>query len=505
MKASYKWLLGGAAALPLAWHVAIGEQPAEAAQDGAVATQATPVQVAYHPDREAYFGDIHLHTTNSFDAYALMGTKTTPEEAYRFARGETIDYLGQPIRRSEPLDFLAVTDHSENIGVFNQLDDPNSAFSLSELGKLARAGGYENFIKIVQVLNGNRLGGENEKVAASAWARNVKAANDYNQPGKFTAFVGYEWTSMPSGQNLHRNVIFKGDKAPAPFTSQDSTDPQDLWSWLSKIRIQGYEALAIPHNANASNGLMYDWTTLKGRPIDEAYAELRAINEPLVEVAQNKGTSETHPALSGNDEFAGYEIFDKLLLGGTPSKPDGSYWRDALGKGLVLQSRIGVNPFKDGAAGGSDLHSGLSVSSAQEYGGVANANLGGGKLTKEQTREALGRDAFDRAVDKPQPGHAQPGRSDRGMGRVEHPRSRSMPRCAARRPTRPRAARSGCASSAGGTSARISSPRPTGSTRRTGRACRWAATCRRPWPERPRLSPSRRSRIPTRAISTGCR
>ena len=379
MKNNVKWLLAGAAALPLAWHVTVGfGSKVEAAQE-AVATAPIPANLKVNADRDAYFGDLHLHTTNSFDAYMLMGTKTTPEQALAFARGDTIDYLGQPVKRSEPLDFLAVTDHSENIGVFNQLEDPNSAFSLSDIGKLARVGGYQNFIKIVGLLSGGRLGPDNEKVAASTWARNIAAVNAAYQPGKFTSFIAYEWTSMPSGQNLHRNVIFRGATAPAPFTAQDSTDPQDLWTWLSKIRGEGYEALAIAHNGNASNGLMYDWTTLKGRPIDEAWAELRVANEPLSEVAQNKGTSETHPLLSANDEFAGYEIFDHLLLGNVASKPQGSYWRDALGRGLVIQSKIGVNPYKDGAVGAGDLHSGLSVNTAEEYGGIAAANLGGGK------------------------------------------------------------------------------------------------------------------------------
>jgi len=382
-----KWLLAGVAALPLAWHVTIGfGSRAEAAQE--TAAPVPPGAIRLNPDRDAYFGDLHLHTTNSFDAYVLMGTKTTPDEAYKFARGDTISYLGQPIRRSEPLDFLAVTDHSENIGVFNQLADPNSPLSLSEIGKLAKEGGYENFRKLVGLLSGARLDPTSQAVAASTWQRNIDAANANYQPGKFTTFVAYEWTSMPSGQNLHRNVIFKGNSAPSPFTAQDSTDPQDLWTWISKIRGQGYDALAIAHNGNASNGLMYDWTTLKGRPIDEGYAELRVANEPLSEVAQNKGTSETHPALSGNDEFAGYEIFDHLLLGNVASKPAGSYWRDALGRGLVIQSKIGVNPYKDGAIGSGDLHSGLTVNSAEEYGGIAHANLGGGK-PKDKAAAAL--------------------------------------------------------------------------------------------------------------------
>ena len=395
MKSTYKYLLTAAVIVPLGWHFAIGfgsGNPARAAVD-ATATAAAAVKV--NPDRDAYFGDLHLHTTDSFDAYVLMGTKTTPDEAYKFARGDTITYLGQPIKRSEPLDFLAVTDHSENIGVFNQLDDPNSAFSLSAIGKVARDGGPGAFLKLVHLLSGGRLGPDNEQVSASTWARHIQIANANYQPGKFTTFIAYEWTSMPSGQNLHRNVIFRGGTAPSPFTAQDSTDPQDLWAWLSKIRAQGFEALAIAHNGNASNGLMYDWTTLKGKPIDEAFAELRVANEPLSEIAQNKGTSETHPALSSNDEFANYEIFDHLLLGNTPSKLGGSYWRDALGRGLVIQSKIGTNPYKDGAIGSSDLHSGLSVSSAQEYGNTGVANIGGGHLGKDQVVQALGEGKTD--------------------------------------------------------------------------------------------------------------
>ena len=182
----------------------------------------------------------------------------------------------------------------------------------------------------------------------SAWQREMAAANRYYEPGKFTTFIAYEWTAMIDGANLHRNVIFRGDKAPNPFTSVHSAKPEDLWSFLDVIRKQGYEALAIPHNSNASNGLMFDWVDSRGRPIDQAYAELRAANEPLAEISQNKGSSETHPALSPNDEFANFELYDHLLTSpNAKSKPDGSYVRDALGRGLVLEERTaGVNPLQ---------------------------------------------------------------------------------------------------------------------------------------------------------------
>ena len=372
------------------------------------AATAVPVKAGGPETRQAYYGDLHLHTTNSFDAYVLMGTKTTPEEAYQFARGDVIDYLGEKVRRREPLDFLAVTDHAENIGVFNELDDPNSALSKSELGQKLRKAKAEGKLDLTAKRNGDNQalaiistllkpetlkavpGLDAAKISSSVWQREIDAANHYYKPGKFTTFIAYEWASMPNGQNLHRNVIFRGNTAPNPFSSFDSFKPEDLWTWLNKIRSQGTEALAIAHNANASNGLMYDWTTLDGRPIDVAYAELRRQNEPLSEITQNKGTSETHPSLSPNDEFANFEIFDRLLISPQKSRPAGSYLRDAIGKGLVLDEKIGANPYKDGFVGAADLHGGLSVSSEQDYGGnVGGANIGGGKTSPEAAKAIL--------------------------------------------------------------------------------------------------------------------
>ena len=329
-----------------------------------------------NPQREAYYGDLHLHTSYSFDAYMLFGAKVGPEDAYRFARGETVNYLGEQVKRHEPLDFLAVTDHSENIGVFNSLDDPNSELSKSEIGQEIIKDRAKAFWKVVSFqTNGKGLPGVNTKAAAdSAWQRTIDAANKQYQPGKFTTFIAYEWSSMPDGQNLHRNVIFKGDKAPAPFSSIDSVKPEDLWKYLERSRKDGYEALAIPHNANASNGLMYDWLDSNGKPIDQAYAEMRAANEPLSEISQNKGASETHPALSPNDEFANFEIYDHLLIAPKKSKPEGSYVRDALGRGLEIAQRTnGVNPYKDGIIGGSDFHNGLSDSAENAFVGTFGA------------------------------------------------------------------------------------------------------------------------------------
>jgi hypothetical protein len=355
--------------------LAIGVGLSSAAQGQNAPTAAAGI--ASHPQREAYYGDLHLHTSYSFDAYILFGAKVTPDDAYRFARGESVSYLGDQIHRSTPpLDFLAVTDHSENIGVFNTLEDPNSALSKSEIGQEVRKEGAKAFGKIVSLqTNGKPLPGVDTKAAAaSAWQREIEAANRNYQPGKFTTFIAYEWTSMPDGQNLHRNVFFRGATAPNPFTSVDSPRPEDLWAFLTNIRKQGYEALAIPHNSNASNGLMFDWVDSAGRPIDQAYAEARAANEPLAEISQNKGASETHPALSPNDEFANFEFYDHLLVSPAKSKPGGSYVRDALGRGLEIATRTnGVNPYKYGIVGATDFHNGLSDSGESAFVGTFGA------------------------------------------------------------------------------------------------------------------------------------
>lgn len=321
--------------------------------------------------RQAFFGDLHLHTGFSFDAYSFMGARTTPDEAYRFARGDTVSYLGHDVRRSRPLDFTAVTDHSEYLGVLNQADDPNSALSKSKLGELIHTNPLAAFLQIF-------LAGQTHKelpelnakeVQASAWKKEVEAAERYNQPGRFTTFIAYEWTSMPQMRfNLHRNVIFRGPPPAAPFSANDSQRPEDLWAYLEKLRTQGIEALAIPHNSNASGGLMFDWVDSDGHPISEAYAQHRAYNEPLAEVFQNKGQSETAPELSQSDEFSNFEVMEELLGGGA-SPVNGSYVRQAVGRGLVVQSKVGANPYKLGFVAATDFHSGLTDSAEDAYAG----------------------------------------------------------------------------------------------------------------------------------------
>jgi hypothetical protein len=325
------------------------------------------------PQRNVYFGDLHLHTSFSFDAYVLMGTRNTPEVAYRYARGETVESLGRQLRRAWPLDFLAVTDHSENIGVFNTLEDAESPLSKSELGQKSRGAGRAAFIDILRMQASGQgpPGVDTRSISRSAWQTEITMANANYQPGKFTTFIAYEWSSMGgANNNLHRNVIFRGDHAPFPFSSLDSKRPEDLWSYLEANRRQGIEALAIPHNGDASGGLMYDWNDSDGKPIDQAYAERRVLNEPLSEISQNKGQSETVPELSPGDEFANFEVFRNLLGASGVSRADGSYMRQAWGRGLVIEARLGINPFRFGTVGGTDFHGGLSASGEDAYDGM---------------------------------------------------------------------------------------------------------------------------------------
>lgn len=336
-------------------------------------------EIASYPEREAFYGELHLHTNYSFDAYLFFGQAVGPDDAYRFAKGEPVKILGKTVRRSTaPLDFAAVTDHSEYVGMFNTIDDPENALSRSAIGKFFHEHGVKKYGELVRLMFDTPDARPDEKdvkaTAASVWEREVEAANRHYEPGRFTTFVAYEWSSMPGGRNLHRNVIFRGNDAPTPFTALDSVKPEDLWAFLENLRKQGFEALAIPHNSNASGGLMFDWVDSEGRPIDQAYAERRAANEPLIEITQTKGQSEIHPALAPNDEFANFEIWETPQL-------HGNYVREGLGRGMVIAQRAGgVNPFKYGFVGGSDYHNGLSDSGENAYAGTTGASVPGTKL-----------------------------------------------------------------------------------------------------------------------------
>ncbi len=321
-------------------------------------------------DRQAYFGETHVHTSWSLDAFAIGNTLTNPGDAYKYFKGEPIKHpLGYDVKIDTPLDWAGVTDHSEYAGVVNLANEPSSAVSkLPEAQPLILKARTKEEMERVALYAINTLASGPPvqalmapEIAGTVWKRNVALADQANQPGKFTAFCSYEWTSMPNNMNLHRNIFFEDcGKVPAmPFSALDSKHPVDLWSWMDGQRKTGNELLAISHNANLSDGRMFPTEVdTKGRPIDAAYAASQLRNEPLIEIKQLKGTSETHPLLSPNDEFASFEILS-VLLGGPPGRIPhvvGSYARQALKDGLSLQDSKGFNPYKFGFGAAADSH-----------------------------------------------------------------------------------------------------------------------------------------------------
>jgi hypothetical protein len=316
-------------------------------------------------DRNAYFGDLHVHTKLSFDAY-IFNVRATPDDAYRYAQGESIHHAGgYDVRLTDaPLDFLAVTDHSEYLGILPAMNDPQHPLSrisyAPDLFSSDRAKITAAFQRIGTSLRSGQYLPELKDPATSrsAWRTVVESADRNYVPGKFTTFRGYEYTSAPDGQNLHRNVIFAGSRSPdLPFTALESQNPEALWRWMDQQRAQGTEVLAIPHNSNGSDGRMFQRVQFDGRPMDRSYAQLRTRNEPLAEITQVKGTSETHPSLSPNDEWSAFEIMETYIGSDTKvTRFAGSYVRDALKTGLELQQSQGFNPYRFGFVGASDTH-----------------------------------------------------------------------------------------------------------------------------------------------------
>ena len=330
-----------------------------------------------------FFGDTHLHTSFSFDAGAF-GARLTPRDAYMFAKGnEVTASSGQPAKLSRPLDFLVVADHSDNMGFFpdllagkpNVMADPTGR-KWNELIHSGRGG--EAAIDIITSFSQGRFPKDliyfpGTDAYRNAWQETIKAADEANDPGRFTAFIGFEWTSNTGGNNLHRNVVFRdnGDKASEvePYTTMKplgTDNPADLWKWMDAYEQKtGGNVLAIAHNGNLSNGLMFPTIETFGKPIDREYAETRAKWERLYEVTQTKGTGESHPYLSPNDEFANFELWDKGNLDSSVAKKkemlEFEYARSAYKNGLKLESVLGVNPYKFGLIGSSDAHTGLAA------------------------------------------------------------------------------------------------------------------------------------------------
>ena len=351
----------------------------------ALALAAGSSAFAQAPDRHAYFGETHVHTSWSFDAYIFGNHITGPADAYRYAKGEAIPHpLGYDVKITTPLDWMGVTDHSEYAGVVRLSNDPTSTISKLPIASQLKVKDAADIQRIYLWLATSMI--EMKPVEAlvqpsisdTVWKANNAAADAANEPGKFTAFCSYEWTSNPDFRNMHRNVFFKDcAKVPdRPFSSLQSQAPEDLWAWMDTQRKAGNELLAISHNANLSGGLMYPTEVdFKGRPIDQAWADARDRNERLTEIKQIKGQSETHPLLSPNDEFANFEVLNYLL--GDPQGQfvtlAGSYARQALKDGLTMQEAKGYNPYKTGFVGGSDSHN-TAVPYRQEnfFGGHAS-------------------------------------------------------------------------------------------------------------------------------------
>ena len=354
-----------------------GEAPAppvDTAEAGGANSQASAI--ASNPLRDVFFGDLHIHTRNSFDAY-IFGVRATPDDAYRYAKGQPISHpSGFTMQlQGPPLDFAAVTDHGAYLGVIRSIDTPGSPYADLEYADDLVSADPELIGQAFRRFGVSLAEGEvleefdNSPVIRTAWSENVASANRHYAPGEFTSFIAYEFTSAPDGLNLHRNVIFEGDDAPErPFHALISQDPEDLWRWLEDQREMGRDAIAIPHNSNGSNGAMFDRMTLSGEPIDAEYAIARMRNEPLVEITQVKGTSETHPLLSPNDEFAGFEIFD-YAIGSTEriTEFEGGYARDALMTGLEMEQNEGFNPYRFGFIGSSDTHNGAGSYYEDDY------------------------------------------------------------------------------------------------------------------------------------------
>lgn len=322
------------------------------------------------PQRNAYFGETHVHTSWSLDAFSAGNTLTTPADAYKYFKGKPIKHpLGYEVKIDTPLDWAGVTDHSEYAGVVQAANEPNSVVSkIPQAAPLVLKNESKEEMQRVALYVINLLTNEppvkalmTPEVAGSVWKKNVDIAEEANDPGTFSAFCSYEWTSTPNNMNLHRNIFFKdcSKVSEMPFSALDSSHPSDLWNWMDGQRKSGNDLLAISHNANLSDGRMFPTEVdSRGRPIDAAYASSRVRNEPLIEIKQLKGTSETHPLLSPIDEFAGFEIMS-VLLGNSPGRIPhivGSYARQALKDGLTIQDIEGFNPYKFGFGAASDSH-----------------------------------------------------------------------------------------------------------------------------------------------------
>jgi Protein of unknown function (DUF3604) len=357
-------------------------------------------------ETHVYWGDVHLHTNYSWDAYGTGNTTVTPDQAYRFARGLPVVHpaLHTTVQMRRPLDFLAVTDHAIMLGSQAMLDQRDQALLATDWGKKLLAIHEQSPVAGV-MREGGRLGvmggpeGTAERkemmdqvfspaIRRRAWDVEIDAAEKNNVPGTFTTLIGWEWTSTPGGKNLHRCVITDADGAKArefiPFSNYQSQRPEDLWRFFTETKERtGVDFISIPHNSNLSGGLMFDVVDSDGRPISADYARMRMRWETEVEIAQSKGTSEVLPQLAPTDEFAGFEIWQRLLVNRPMPPSPHDYVRTALLEGVELQREIGINPYKLGFIGATDSHTGLSTVQENRFLG----DFGADPTTPERLKE----------------------------------------------------------------------------------------------------------------------
>ncbi|EED31153.1 conserved hypothetical protein [gamma proteobacterium NOR5-3] len=342
----------------------------------------SPYVSATTPNR-LLWGDTHLHTSFSSDA-ALLGNTLGPDEAYSFARGKPVtSSSGLRLRLLRPLDFLVIADHSENLGLAPMMRESNPDLLSNEFGrKLQALFNDGRLLEAMTYYDGRVAEGKDPlplsiEVQSTMWQRMTRSAENNNVPGVFSTLIGYEWSGTPGGSNLHRNVVYRDGSTLAdqilPFTAYQSTHPEHLWDWMEAYEATtGGRVLAIPHNGNLSNGLMFDDTALAG-PIDAAYARRRARWEPVYEVTQMKGDGESHPRLSPNDEFADFETWDtgSFVRAKKPDMIRREYAREALKRGLEYSRTTGANPFQFGLIGSTDSHTSLSTSREENFFGKA--------------------------------------------------------------------------------------------------------------------------------------
>ena len=338
-----------------------------------------------NPLKNVYFGEQHLHTQDSPDAFA-MGTRNSVDDAYNFCKGNPIKKStggGYTVQKKTAYDWCAVTDHAFMMGLLPLTTDKSNPLYKSKIASLVRTGKPKDMDAAFGIIMGAAQKGlyppgfDSKALQKTAWDNQKKIANKHNDPGKFTTLIAFEWTSIPYGQNLHRNVFFRDDVGPSmPFSTIDSDRAEDLWTYLEVQRNDGHETFAIPHNSNLSNGLMFPTRNSYGEPINKSWMEKRAKNEIAIEILQTKGTSDTHPALSPDDEFADFEGEFKHMLGtgGVVGKVNNSFYRGAIIDGVGWQELEGVNPHKFGVVAGADAHTSFSDNEEFNYTGVHGVN-----------------------------------------------------------------------------------------------------------------------------------